>query len=201
MPDRRCDRPRGAGRPLLLAPDDPLPLIQEFVGSHPIEESIFAKREQHVHDREREQLVGVDEHPLDTAHASVLVEEASVTQSRPQRLAAFTTVVALGPDLDDVADADAAMPAAGQPSEGEDLVLAQAIDVLAGDAKHCRCLRGGHFLVRPHHDDALSTSDIAEHRTDDLPHLRIVIEARCQSLRSRSNLGIERVEYSRESTN
>ena len=66
-----------------FAHDDSLPLIKEFVGPHPVEESILGKREQHVHDREREQLVGVDEHPLDAAHTSVLVEEAGVTQSRP----------------------------------------------------------------------------------------------------------------------
>ena len=92
----------------------------------------------------------------------VLSLQASVAQGRPQRMAAFTAIVALGPDLDDVADADATMPAAGQTPEGEELVLAEPIDVLAGDTKHCCGLCWGDFLVRPHDDDTLSTGDIRE---------------------------------------
>ena len=39
---------------------------------------------------------------------------------------AFTTIVALGPDLDEIADADATMPAAGQTTEAASRFAAEA---------------------------------------------------------------------------
>lgn len=68
LADSSNDRSSRVHRSATLADDDALPLVEQLVGPHPIEEPILREGEQHVHDREWEELIGVDEHPIDASH-------------------------------------------------------------------------------------------------------------------------------------
>ena len=52
-------------------------------------------------------------------------------------------LLALGGDIHDVLDADAAVATAGQPTEGEYAVFAEPVNELAGDSEDVGGLRGG----------------------------------------------------------
>jgi hypothetical protein len=63
LADSGRDRRSGAGGPALLAYDHPFPFGQQRLCPQHFVHTVLSQGEHHVHDREREQHVGVDEDP------------------------------------------------------------------------------------------------------------------------------------------
>lgn len=80
-------------------------------------------------------------------------------------------LLALGGDIHDVLDADAAVATAGQPTEGEYAVFAEPVNELAGDSEDVGGLRGGDLpplllsrrSVRPRSHDGSHQALLARH--------------------------------------
>lgn len=109
-------------------------------------------------------------------------------------------LLALGGDLDHVLDADATVSAAGETAEGQELVLAEPVDELAGCAEQLRRLCRRHLLLGAEDHDPLTVGQIGQHRAHDQRNLGVVIKVPDETLRRSANIGIVRVEGGGERT-
>lgn len=101
--DHRGSRVR---RTPALADDHFLAFVEELVGPYPGEQEVLGQGEQNVHDREREQLAGVDKNALQTHHP---VTPECVADGVGPGAEQF----AFGGDVDNILDADPAVATAG----------------------------------------------------------------------------------------
>ena len=171
------DRCRGVRRTTLLAHDDAFPFVDQFIGPDPRENTLLGQREQRVHDREREEFVGVHKDTFQACHPASVVGETGVSHRSQQRLMAFAKSPTFVARCEDVGHPKAAVAAAGKTTERQHLVLAQAIDVLPSDSKYPRRLRRSDLVFGAQHHDKFACRDVIEHRPNKPTDRRRIIDA------------------------
>lgn len=115
-PDGIGDRSGRLPRPHPTFDDHPLQLLEQLVGPHPREQQLLGHGQQHIHDRERIELAGVDEHPVEASHRSG-VEQSGVLDRSTEGVVTGPASLTLGGDLDHVLHPYAPVSAARQTPE------------------------------------------------------------------------------------